>query len=188
MSDQNKTVLLLIKKIKADIHKLETFLTMSDENIELSHIHDESIHVWHLNTNDIHTSFTGPSEYNEWDIKVIESVYDGYFITWPDKRKYPVPLNYSSKTKLVGGDILKLKIMSDGSLIYKLIWPASRTHIKWTITRDDGGKYIAISLEGKKYYLNQAAVTFYKAQTGDEVSIIVNTDGNPYAALETVLQ
>lgn len=35
------------------------------------------------------------------DVQVVEGVYDGYFMVGSDKKKYPVPLNYSSKTKLI---------------------------------------------------------------------------------------
>jgi hypothetical protein len=30
-----------------------------------------------------------------------------------DGKKYPVPLNYASKSKLIPGDVLKLRIMKD---------------------------------------------------------------------------
>lgn len=72
--------------------------------------------------------------------------------------------------------MLKLKIMPDGALIYKLIGQAPRKHIKATISRDDDTRYIAITADGSKYSINQAAITFYKVQIGDEVSIIINTD------------
>ena len=42
-----------------------------------------------------------------------------------DQKKYPVPMNYSSKTKLIPGDTLKLKVMPDGKFIYK------KTKTKW---------------------------------------------------------
>jgi hypothetical protein len=39
--------------------------------------------------------------YNEENAEVIEGKFDGYFMIGSDQKKYPVPLNYSSKTKLV---------------------------------------------------------------------------------------
>lgn len=188
MSDQNKTALLLIKKIKAEINKLETFLMLDDENLEVLSLKQESYQIPHRAGIATGVILTEPKEYEEDDVKVIESIYDGNFITGPDGRKYPVPLNYSSKTKLIWGDVLKLKIMSDGALIYKLIGQAPRKHVRATISRDDDTKYIAITADGHKYIINQAAITFYKAQIGDEVSIIINTDGHSHAALEAVLQ
>lgn len=123
------------------------------------------------------------------DVKVIEGVYDGYFMIGADKKKYPVPMNYSSKSKLIPGDVLKLRVMQDGKLIYKLIGQADRTFIKATLSKaEDTGKFTAISDDGKVYFLNQAAVTYFKGNTGDEMSIIVNADwiGN-FAAIEALI-
>src|SRR5471030_1604688 len=40
--------------------------------------------------------------------KVIEGIFDGQNMIGPDKKQYPVPANYASKSKLVEGDGLKL--------------------------------------------------------------------------------
>ena len=128
--------------------------------------------------------------YDEWsDVKVVEWVYDGYFMIGADKKKYPVPMNYSSKSKLIPGDVLKLRVMSDGKLIYKLIGQAERKFIKATLSKaDETGKFTALSDEGEVYFLNQAAVTYFKGNTGDELSIIVNADGiGNFAAIEALI-
>lgn len=105
-----------------------------------------------------------------------------------DKKKYPVPMNYSSKTKLIPGDVLKLRIMNDGKLIYKLISQANKNYVKASLSRSDDNKFTAITDEGKVYFLNQAAVSYYKGKTGDELSIIVNADGiGDFAAVEAVI-
>ena len=39
--------------------------------------------------------------YSEENAEVVEGKFDGYFMIGNDQKKYPVPLNYSSKTKLV---------------------------------------------------------------------------------------
>lgn len=47
---------------------------------------------------------TGAQElksYSEENAEVVEGKFDGYFMVGNDQKKYPVPLNYSSKTKLV---------------------------------------------------------------------------------------
>ena len=62
-------------------------------------------------------------------------------MTGTDQKKYPVPLNYSSKTKLVPGDILKLKILEDGKFVYKLIQPIERKHIRATLSKTDDNKF-----------------------------------------------
>ena len=52
---------------------------------------------------------------------VIEGVFDGQHMIGPDGKKYSVPANYASKSKLVEGDILKLTIDRQGNFIYKQI-------------------------------------------------------------------
>lgn len=39
--------------------------------------------------------------YSEENAQIVEGKFDGYFMIGVDQKKYPVPLNYSSKTKLV---------------------------------------------------------------------------------------
>lgn len=124
----------------------------------------------------------------DWDITVVEWVYDGYFMIWSDKKKYPVPMNYSSKTKLIPGDVLKLRIMPDGKLIYKLIWQANKTYVRATLSKSDENKFTAITDDGDIFFLNQAAVTYFKGKTGDELSIIINADGvGDFAAIEALI-
>jgi hypothetical protein len=35
------------------------------------------------------------------NVKVVEGIFDGYFMIGSDAKKYPVPMNYSSKSKLI---------------------------------------------------------------------------------------
>jgi hypothetical protein len=127
--------------------------------------------------------------YSEGNMEVVEGKFDGYFMIGADQKKYPVPLNYSSKTKLVPGDILKLKILEDGKFIYKLIQPVERKHIRATLSRTDDNKFIAMTDEGKTYFLNQAAVTFFKGKPGDELYILVNDkEEGGFAAIEAIIK
>lgn len=103
--------------------------------------------------------------YAEENAEVVEGKFDGYFMIGADQKKYPVPLNYSSKTKLVAGDLLKLKILEDGKFIYKLIQPVERKHIRAVLSKTDDNKFVAITDDGKNYFLNQAAVTFFKGKS-----------------------
>lgn len=122
------------------------------------------------------------------NIKVIEGAFDGNFMQGWDGKIYPVPMNYASKTKLVPGDMLKLRIMEDGKLIYKLIAPAPRKYVKAKLSKTEEGKFIAITDEGKTYSLNQAAVTFFKWEVGNELSIIVNAgEEHAAAAIEALI-
>lgn len=97
-------------------------------------------------------------------------------------------MNYASKTKLIPGDMLKLRIMEDGKLVYKLIAPAPRKYVKAKLSKTEEGKFIALTEEGKTYSLNQAAVSFFKGNVGNEMSIIVNaSEENNSAAIEALI-
>lgn len=126
---------------------------------------------------------------DEENLEVVEWKFDGYFMIGANQKKYPVPLNYSSKTKLVPWDVLKLKITPDGKFIYKLINPAERKHVKSILSKTDDSKYIAVTEDGKNYFLNQAAVTFFKGKPGDELYILVNEKENAsFAAIEAIIK
>lgn len=127
--------------------------------------------------------------YTEENAEVVEGKFDGYFMIGADQKKYPVPLNYSSKTKLVPGDILKLKILEDGKFIYKLIQPIDRKHIRALLSKTEDNKFVAMTDEGKSYFLNQAAVTFFKGKPGDELYILVNEkEDMGFAAIEAIIK
>lgn len=134
-------------------------------------------------------SNTELSAYSEDGVEVIEWLFDGYFMVWADQKKYPVPMNYSSKTKLIPWDTLKLKVMPDGKFIYKLIKPADRKHLRAILSRTDDNKFTAVTDEGTVYFLNQAAVTFFKWTPGDELYIIINEkDKGSFAAIEAIIK
>lgn len=79
-------------------------------------------------------------------------------------KKYPVPVNYASKSKLIPGDRLRLSFQDTGRLVYKLIFPAERKHVKAVLTKDekDPTKFLAITSDKQAYNLNSAAVSFFK--------------------------
>ena len=127
--------------------------------------------------------------YSEENAEVIEGKFDGYFMIGADQKKYPVPMNYSSKTKLVPGDMLKLKILEDGKMIYKLIQPVERKHLRALLSKTEDNKFVAITDDGKNYFLNQAAVTFFKGKAGDELYILINDkEEMGFAAIEAIIK
>lgn len=182
-------------KQKQALQALEQLLIQIETNIKRSRIVINQIIEWDFDKIDFENDpklqelASKLLNYDEDNaIKVIEWVFDWYFMIWSDEKKYPVPMNYSSKTKLIPWDVLKLRIMTDGKLVYKLIWPANRKFIKATLSKTDDSKYIAITDDGKSYFLNQAAVTFFKGTAWDELSIIINEDGSgEYAAIEALI-
>src|ERR1700749_2034072 len=107
--------------------------------------------------------------------KVIEGVFDGQNMIGPDKKQYPVPANYASKSKLVEGDMLKLTIAEDGSFIYKQINPVDRRKVMGLLMQDEKGDYKVLA-EGKSYKVLLASLTYFKAEAGDEVTIVLPQD------------
>ena len=171
----------LLWKIEWDIKRSRLLIKQINEwNFDIK----DSKSIWKIN--DMASNLLNYQENEE--IKVVEWIYDGYFMTWSDEKKYPVPMNYSSKTKLIPWDVLKLRIMEDWKLIYKLIESAPKQYIKATLSKTDDNKYIAISDEWKNYMLNQAAVSYFKWMVWDELSIIINWEWFwSYAAIEALI-
>lgn len=120
--------------------------------------------------------------------KVIEGVFDGQNMIGPDKKQYPVPANYASKSKLIEGDVLKLTIADDGSFIYKQIGPMERKKMLGMLLVDDRGDFRVIA-EGKTYRVLLASLTYFKAEPGDEVTVVVPKDQpTEWAAVENVIK
>jgi len=120
--------------------------------------------------------------------KVIEGVFDGQNMMGPDKKQYPVPANYASKSKLVEGDVLKLTIADDGSFIYKQIGPVERKKMIGLLSQEENGQYRVVS-GGKSYKVLLASLTYFKAESGDDVTIVVPQDGEAtWAAVENVIK
>lgn|GEM_PF-55103 len=118
--------------------------------------------------------------------KVIEGVFDGEQMIAPDGKKYPVPANYASKSKLVEGDVLKLTILEDGSLIYKQIHPVSRKNLIGTLSNNNGN--YTVLAEGKNYKVLFASVTYYKGEPGNKAAIIIPDDkDSTWAAIESII-
>ena len=129
------------------------------------------------------------STYSEEGVEIIEGLFDWYFMIGADQKKYTVPMNYSSKTKLIPWDTLKLKVMPDWKFIYKLIKPADRKHLRAILSRTDDNKFTAITDDGMVYFLNQAAVTFFRWTPWDELYIIINDkDDSSFAAIEAIIK
>jgi hypothetical protein len=119
--------------------------------------------------------------------KVVEGIFDGQKMAGPDGKEYPVPTNYASKSKLVEGDILKLTITDGGSFICKQISPIERKQIIGTLVQHDGQYFVEGN--GREYRILLASVTYFRINTGDQVTVIVPAE-NPdavWAAVEAAL-
>ncbi len=116
----------------------------------------------------------------------IQGIFDGEVMVAEGGKTYPVPANYASKSKLVEGDGLKLNIADDGSFIFKQILPVERKNLVGTLSQAENG--YTVSAEGKSYKVLTASVTFYKANVGDQVTVLVPVDHDAsWAAMENVI-
>ena len=120
---------------------------------------------------------------------IIEGVFDGQSMIGPDGKKYSVPANYASKSKLVEGDILKLTIDSLGNFIYKQIGPIERRRLIGTLVKDrDKGEYVVLASD-KMFKVLLASITYYKGDENDEVVILVPKDADSvWAAVENIIK
>lgn len=119
--------------------------------------------------------------------RVVEGVFDGQNMQGNDGEEYPVPPNYASKSKLVEGDVLKLTIGADGSFIYKQINPIERQRVVGTLALDEHGNF-GVKTAQKTYKVLLASVTFYHAQDGDQVTVLVPQNSEAeWGAVENVV-
>lgn len=117
---------------------------------------------------------------------IIEGVFNGQTMIAKNKKEYPVPANYASKSKLIPGDILKLTVKPDGGFLYKQIGPIERKRIAGTLTYEDGEYKVIAS--GKAYKVLLASVTYFKAEVGDKVTLIIpELEDSEWGAIENVL-
>jgi hypothetical protein len=118
---------------------------------------------------------------------VIQGVFDGQQMIGNDKKIYQVPANYASKSKLIPGDVLKLTISEDGKFVYKQIGPVDRKNVIGALEEVGDGEY-QVDVEGKKYKVLLASITYFKAKTGDQLSIVIPAEGeSDWAAVDNII-
>jgi hypothetical protein len=119
---------------------------------------------------------------------VIEGIFDGQSMIGEDKKVYPIPANYASKSKLVEGDTLKLTILEDGSFIYKQIGPVERKHVRGVLHKDERGEY-RVQVGRAQYRVLLASATYFKGVSGDEVTLIIPESGQAsWGAIENIIK
>lgn len=118
--------------------------------------------------------------------RIIEGIFDGQNMVDSKSQTYPVPANYASKSKLVEGDGMKLTITDEGKFIYKQIAPVPRRSVLGLMIQEDG-QYKVLA-EGKAFRVLLASVTFYRANVGDQVTILLPENGDAkWGAIDAVL-
>lgn len=119
--------------------------------------------------------------------RIVEGIFDGQNMQGNDGEEYPVPPNYASKSKLVEGDILKLTIGTDGSFTYKQVGPVERRREVGQLVIDEQGNF-GVKCAEKTFRVLLASVTFYKAEEGDEITILLPTNSEAeWGAVEHVI-
>jgi hypothetical protein len=127
-----------------------------------------------------YVNLTGQAE------KIVLGEFTGEYMLDENKKQYPVPANYASKSKLIEGDQLKLTITADGAFIYKQIGPAPRRRAIGIITYQDNSYFAKVGDE--LYRLLTASVTYFRLSPGDEVTILTPlTKKSEWAAIENVV-
>lgn len=120
--------------------------------------------------------------------KVIEGVFDGERMVGSDGKQYAVPVNYASKSKLVEGDLLKLSLTDQGTMIYKQIQPIDRLRLTGILEQSATGEW-TVSAGGKRYRILGASVTYFKGEANDEVIILIPKTGQSrWAAVEHIFK
>ena len=118
--------------------------------------------------------------------KIIEGVFNGQNMVDQKGATYPVPANYASKSKLIPGDVLKLTVTEAGKFIYKQISPVERKTVIGHLVYTDG--HYQVLANNKAYNVLLASVTYFRAEVGDEVTLIIPmTEDSDWGAIEAAL-
>ena len=109
------------------------------------------------------------------DDDTIEGIFNGEKLISAAGTSFDVPANYASKSKLVSGDVMKLTILDDGSFLFKQIGPVERKKLIGKLSELAPGKY-SVSVGKNQYRVLSASVTYFKAMSGDQLTISVPKD------------
>lgn len=117
---------------------------------------------------------------------VIEGIFDGENMIDKTGKKFIVPANYCSKSKLVAGDKMKLTISPDGSFVFKQIGPVDRKRLVGKVAKNKDDWQVIV--DGKKYKCLAASITYFKVKEGDKVTVILPKLGEAeWAVLENLV-
>jgi len=134
----------------------------------------------------VEPDMAGLHAYKHGKSKVIEGVFTGKDMLGVDKKTYPVPANYASKSKIIEGSKLKMTIKADGSYQYKIIDEIDFDTTTGTLIKE-ADTFIIISQQGI-YQVLPASVTYLQAHVGDRVAIrIPRGIKATYATIDTLV-
>src|SRR3989304_2450203 len=112
--------------------------------------------------------------------------YDGMFMVTEAGKKYPVPDNYSAKTKLVYGDKLKMVEGPEGRR-FKLLEEMEREEQEAQLAVKDG-HFEALSKDSS-FRLIQGGVRYWSGEEGDKLKILLPKGQRnvPFAGLVEII-
>ena len=126
------------------------------------------------------------TNYSTEEEQIVEGVFDGENMIDTEGSQYPVPTNYASKSKLIESDLLKLTIKPNGAFIFKQIELVGRKLTTGHLILDDG--QYKVLCDDTTYNVLYASITFFRAQVGDKVTVIIpETKNAKWAAIENVI-
>lgn len=157
---------------KKKIVAIKDFIENAEKSIKnAKKLLNEILKEENISFNDLEIDTSWLTSYKSDDDKIIEWVFTWEEMLWSDNNKYPVPANYSSKSKLVQWDRLKLTIEWNWKMIYKQISPIERETKVWLLSKE-WYKYQVVC-EWETYDVLTAAVTHFKWEIWDKVSILL---------------
>lgn len=110
--------------------------------------------------------------------KQIKGTFDGLHMIGENGVRYKVPPNYVSKSKLLEGDKLILRIMDTGDMIYKVI--KESIPIKF-IGQFQNGKIW--NKDNQSFSVISSTINYFHLEDGDEV-IALTSENSRWAAVE----
>lgn len=120
---------------------------------------------------------------------ILEGVFDGRHMVASNGNQYAVPENYASKSKLVEGDILKLRINHDGTFTFKQINPTLRRRVRGCLYFDPETSQYYAAYNGKTWCVLTASVRYFQGDHNDEVIALIPQDGvSKWAAVENIIK
>ncbi len=113
----------------------------------------------------------------------IEGVFDGADMVASDGEKFPVPENYSAKSRIVFGDTLKL-VDQDDKKVFKQVKKVKRITKSGIVTKKEGLWYVLT--DSGAHRISNNAVEFNKLGINDQIDVILPFDNltAPYAAFD----
>lgn len=166
---------------------IKDFIESAEKSIKnAKKILNELLKEENIDLNELSLDTSWLTDYKSDDNKIIEWVFTWEEMLWSDNNRYPVPSNYSSKSKLVQWDKLKLTIDGIWKMLYKQIHPIERENKVWLLVKDNWR--FQVVADWKTYNVLTAAVTHFKAEVWDSLTIILpQWKPATFAAIEAVI-